>query len=212
VDGAAAAGRTTAAFFLQLFIMLYAMFFFLHQGPEILDRILRLAPLGPDDEERVLERFTSVTRATLKGSLLIGGLQGFLAGVAFWMAGIQGAAFWGTVMMVLSVIPGIGAPIVWIPATLWLFGTGQTLSAVLLGLWCGAVVGSVDNVLRPRLVGSDASMSDLMILLSTLGGIGLFGPLGFVVGPILAAVFSTVWDLYGEAFDAILPATRRKTD
>lgn len=209
VDGAAAAGRTTATFFLQLFIMLYAMFFFLFQGPSILDRILYLAPLEPEAEHQLLDRFLSVTRATLKGSLLIGAIQGALAGSAFWLAGIQGAAFWGTVMMVLSVIPGVGAPLVWIPAVVWLLATGQTVAGVLLAAWCAAIVGSVDNVLRPRLVGSDAKMSDLMILLSTLGGIGLFGPLGFVAGPILGAVFLTAWDLYGEAFAGSLPATAR---
>jgi predicted PurR-regulated permease PerM len=212
IDGAAAAGSLTASFFLQLFIMLYALFSFLYQGPRILDRILYLLPLGPDQEGQLLERFTSVTRATLRGSLLIGGLQGLLAGIAFWLAGVPAPAFWGTVMMVLSVIPGIGAPVIWIPAALWLFGTGETTPAILVSLWCALVVGTVDNFLRPRLVGSDAKMSDLMILLSTLGGIGLFGPLGFVTGPILAAIFMTSWDLYAVAFADYLPATRAEDE
>lgn len=205
IDGVAAAGKLTARFFLQLFIFLYALFFFLMEGPQILRRILYLAPLESKDEEQIMERFLSVTRATLKGSIVIGGLQGLLAGVAFWAAGIQGAAFWGTVMMVLSVIPGVGAPIVWVPAAIWLFASGQILPGVLLTAWCGGVVGSVDNILRPRLVGSDAKMSDLMILLSTLGGISLFGAVGFVVGPILAAVFVTLWDVYARAFAHLLP-------
>lgn len=207
VDGVAAAGRMTARFFFQLFIFLYTLFFFLLGGRAILDRMLYYAPLDAADEEVVIGRFVSVTRATLKGSLVIGGLQGLLAGLAFWAAGIQGAAFWGTVMVVLSVIPGVGAPLIWVPAVLWLLGSGQTTAGVLLGAWCAAVVGSIDNLLRPRLVGSDAKMSDLMILLSTLGGISLFGAVGFVLGPIVAAVFVTLWDVYGRAFAELLPAT-----
>jgi predicted PurR-regulated permease PerM len=207
INGVAAAGKLTARFFLQLFIFLYAMFFFLLQGKEILERILYYAPLDRDDEEELVGRFVSVTKATLKGSLVIGGLQGLLAGLAFWAAGIQGAAFWGTVMMVLSVIPGLGAPLIWIPAVIWLFARGDTLSAALVTAWCAGVVGSIDNLLRPRLVGSDAKMSDLLILLSTLGGISLFGAVGFVVGPIVAAVFVTIWEVYGRFFASVLPAT-----
>ncbi len=205
IGSAAAAGRLTAIFFLQLFIFLYAMFFFLLEGPKIIERIRYLAPLDNDDEELIQERFVSVTKATLKGSLVIGGLQGFLAGAAFAVAGIQGAAFWGTVMTVLSVIPGVGAPLIWVPAVGWLLATGEVTTGILLGAWCAVAVGSVDNLLRPRLVGSDAKMSDLMILLSTLGGITLFGAVGFVIGPIVAAVFVTIWDVYGRAFAHVLP-------
>jgi predicted PurR-regulated permease PerM len=208
VDGLAAAGRGTARFILQLFIFLYAVFFFLLSGRETLNRILHLSPLNAEDESEIMDRFLSVTRATLKGSLLIGGIQGFLVGVAFAIAGVPGAAFWGTIVVVFSVIPGIGGPIVWIPAVLWLVSTGATTEAGLLAAWCGLVVGSIDNVLRPRLVGSDAKMSDLMIMISTLGGIVLFGPVGFIVGPIVAALFVTFWDVYGRAFADSLPPVR----
>jgi predicted PurR-regulated permease PerM len=210
VDGLGAAGRGTAMFLLQVFIFLYAVFFFLVSGREILQRVLYLSPLQPDDEDLIIERFLSVTRATLRGSLLIGGIQGFMVGAGFAVAGVPGAAFWGTIVVVLSVIPGVGAPIVWVPAAIWLFATGATTAALLLALWCGLVVGSIDNVLRPRLVGSDARMSDLMILISTLGGISLFGPVGFIVGPIVAAVFVTLWDMYGRAFVGSLPPTVAK--
>jgi len=212
INGVAAAGKLTARFILQLFIFLYALFFFLLTGREILEQILYYVPLESDDEELLVERFVSVTRATLKGSLVIGGLQGLLAGLAFWAAGVDAAAFWGTVMMVLSVIPGVGTPLIWIPAVLWLLATGAVLPGALLALWCGLVVGSIDNVLRPRLVGSDAKMSDLMILLSTLGGISLFGAVGFVVGPIVAAVFVTIWDVYGRAFADALPPNAARAD
>ncbi len=197
----AAATRGTLSFFLQLFVLLYALFFFLVDGPAILRTILGYLPLGPDQEEALLERFVSVTRATLKGSLLIGVIQGALAGLAFWIAGVPGAAFWGTVMVVLSVIPALGAAFVWVPAVLYLFVTGELGAGVGLLIWCAIVVSTVDNFLRPRLVGRDARMSDLLILLSTLGGILLFGAVGFIVGPIVAALFVTIWHIYGETFD-----------
>lgn len=205
VDGLAAAGRGTASFVLGGFIYLYAVFFFLISGSALLDRVLYLSPLEADDEALVIERFISVTRATLRGSLLIGGIQGLLTGIGFAVAGIAGAAFWGTIVVVLSVIPGIGAPLVWLPAVGWLFALGEPATALGLTAWCAVAVGSIDNVLRPRLVGSDARMSDLMILISTLGGISLFGAPGFVIGPIVAAVFVTLWDVYGRVFADALP-------
>lgn len=206
----AAATRGTLSFLLQLFVLLYALFFFLVDGPEILRTILHYLPLGPEQEEALLERFVSVTRATLKGSLLIGIIQGALAGVAFWIAGVPGAAFWGTVMAVLSVIPALGAAIVWVPAVIYLFVVGEVGAGIGLLVWCAVVVSTVDNFLRPRLVGRDARMSDLLILLSTLGGIILFGAAGFIIGPIVAALFVTIWHIYGEAFeDWLLPVPDR---
>lgn len=202
---ASAATRGTAAFFLQSFIFLYALFFFYLRGPEIRDRMLGYIPLSTEEKARLLERFTSVARATLRGSLLIGVIQGTVAGLAFWVAGIPGAAFWGTVMVVFSILPAIGSAIVWVPAVAYLFLAGEVVTALLLLVWCAVVVGSIDNLLRPLLIGKDAKMSDLMILLSTLGGIALFGAVGFVVGPIVAALFVSVWQIYGEVFSRWLP-------
>ena len=201
----AAATRGTLNAFLQFFVLLYAMFFFLLDGPAILRKILYYIPLDPAEEEALLERFVSVTRATLKGSLLIGVIQGTAAGLAFWVTGVPGPAFWGTVMVVLSVIPAVGAALVWIPAVFYLFLVGRVAAGVGLLLWCAVVVSTIDNFLRPRLVGRDARMSDLLILLSTLGGIFLFGPVGFIVGPIVAALFVTIWHIYGETFSEWLP-------
>jgi predicted PurR-regulated permease PerM len=196
---------TTAAFLLNLFVMLYAMFFFFKDGHKILERIFYYLPLNDEDETRMLARFTSITRATVKGTLVIGIIQGALAGIAFWIAGIEGAALWGTIMTILSIIPGIGAALVWVPAVIILFVTGQSLTATLLAAWCAAVVGTVDNFLRPMLVGRDAKMPDLLILIGTLGGLFLFGPMGFIVGPIVCGLFLTVWDIYGATFREILP-------
>lgn len=208
VVGATQLTTGTAGFLLDLFVMLYAMFFFFRDGPKIIEKTFYYMPLSAADEELLLERLTSVTRATIKGTLVIGILQGALAGLAFWVAGIDGAAFWGTIMAILSVVPGIGAALVWVPAVIYLFITGQTLTAVLLLAWCAAVVGTIDNILRPMLVGKDAKMPDLLILIGTLGGLFLFGPIGFIVGPIVCGLFLTVWDIYGKTFKEILPPVR----
>jgi predicted PurR-regulated permease PerM len=208
----AAATRGTLGFFLQLLVLFYALFYFLVDGPRILQSILRYVPLEPGQKEELLERFVSVTRATLRGSLLIGLIQGGVAGLAFWVAGVPGSAFWGTVMVVLSIIPAVGAALIWVPAVIYLFMAGQVVAGVGLLAWCAVVVGSIDNLLRPRLIGRDARMSDLLILLSTLGGIVLFGAVGFIVGPIVAALFVTVWHIYGDVFQDWLPADRGHAD
>ncbi|HEV7405794.1 MAG TPA: AI-2E family transporter [Chthoniobacteraceae bacterium] len=198
----------TAVFLLDLFVMMYATFFFLRDGPAILEKIFYYMPLSDEDEERMLHRFVSVTRATVKGTLIIGLIQGTLAGLAFWPAGIDGAAFWGTIMVILSIVPGIGAALVWVPAAIYLFLTGHTMAGLLLTLWCAGVVGTIDNVLRPMLVGKDAKMPDLLILVGTLGGLFLFGPIGFVVGPVVCGLFLTAWDIYGAAFKDVLPPVK----
>jgi len=201
----ATATRGTATFILQLFIMLYATFFFLLDGKKVLDKTLYYMPLPPGDEELMVDKFRSVSRATIKGTMIIGIVQGGLAGIAFAIAGIEGATFWGTIMVVLSIIPGIGTALVWVPAVVYLFAIGNTLTAILLFAWCAAVVGTVDNVLRPWLVGRDTKMPDLLVLLGTLGGLVVFGAEGIIIGPIVAALFVTVWDLYAIAFKDFLP-------
>jgi predicted PurR-regulated permease PerM len=110
---------------------------------------------------------------------------------------------------VLSIVPGIGAALVWVPAVIYLYIIGHPLAGTLLLVWCAAVVGTVDNLLRPMLVGKDAKMPDLLILVGTLGGLFLFGPIGFIVGPIVCGLFLTVWEIYGATFKEILPPVRR---
>lgn len=181
------------------FILLYSMYFLIMDGQRILGTFLSFLPMEEEDKRRLLNQFTSVTRATIKGVAIIGIIQGTLAGLAFALAGIDGAAFWGAVMTVLSIIPGVGAPIVWIPAVIVLIVEGQPLAALGLALFCGLVVGSVDNLLRPRLVGKDTQLHELLILFGTLGGIYMFGLAGVIIGPIIAALFSTAWKIYGAA-------------
>jgi predicted PurR-regulated permease PerM len=208
--------RATAVFIFHFIVLLYTMFFFLTGGPALLARMFAYLPLREADKERMLEKFVSVTRATLKGTVLIGAAQGALGGLAFWAAGIEGAIFWGTVMTVMSIVPGIGGALVWVPAVLYLVLTGAVWRGIAVALWCSLVVGSIDNVMRPRLVGRDARMHDLMIFFSTVGGISLFGVMGFILGPILAALFVTVWEMFGITFRSaiVVPegAPRRVAD
>lgn len=192
--------RGTAAFSLQVFVMLYAMFFFLKDGPRILDRIFYYIPLPENFEDELVGRIVSVASVVLKGSLVIGIIQGGLAGAAFFLVGIPGWAFWTTVMIVLSLIPAVGSALVWIPAAVYLFSTGPMDTALIFTLWCVVVVGLVDNFLRPRLVGQGARMPDIMVLISTLGGIFLFGAVGLIIGPIIAALFLGILSIYGEMF------------
>jgi len=204
VNSLSAAAQGTLHFLFDLFIMLYSMFFFLMHGREILDQVMRLFPLEEADKELLLDKFVSVSRATLKGTLVIGIVQGGLAGLALAAVGIKGAVFWGTVMAVLSIIPGIGTALVWVPAVIYLFSVGHTLPAIGLLVWCAIVVGTVDNFLRPLLVGKDTEMPDLVVLLSTFGGLALFGAVGIVIGPVIAALFLAMWQIYSHTFGELL--------
>jgi predicted PurR-regulated permease PerM len=195
----------TAQFIFMLFIFLYTTFFFLVDGERILSGILHFLPLKPEDQERMLDKFTSVTRATLKGIAVIGVVQGALVGAAFATVGFPSAIFWGTVAAVMSMVPGIGTAIVWLPGVIILFMGAHYGAAVGLLAFCVLVVGGIDNFVRPRLVGKDTRLHELLILFGTLGGIVMFGVAGIIIGPIIAALVVTVWEIYGVAFQDVLP-------
>ena len=199
-DALSATTRATVLFVFHFVVMLYTMFFFLTDGPSMVRTMLSYLPLADSDKDRMLEKFVSVTRATLKGTILIGLAQGVLGGLAFWAVGIDGAIFWGTVMTVLSIIPGVGGALVWVPAAIILAATGSIWTGLGLALFCGLVIGSIDNLLRPILVGRDTRMHELLIFFSTLGGLIAFGAMGFIIGPILAALFLTIWEMFGVSF------------
>jgi predicted PurR-regulated permease PerM len=196
--------RGTVAFVFHFFLLLYSMFFLLMDGPGILRALLNHLPLHDDDKTQMTDRFMSVTRATVKGTIIIGVIQGTTAGLAFWIVGIPDSLFWGVVMVLLSILPAIGGALVWVPACIILAATGQVLQGILLAAFCALIVGSVDNLLRPRLVGRDTKMHDLVILFSTLGGILAFGPVGFIIGPILAGLFVTSWEIFATAYRDVL--------
>jgi predicted PurR-regulated permease PerM len=194
------AATGTVTFLLHFFLMLYTMFFLLMDGPAMLRAILNHLPLKSAEKQQMTDRFVSVMRATVKGTIVIGIIQGVLSGLAFWVAGIPDSLFWTVVMIVLSILPVIGGALVWVPACLILAATGEVMTAVLLAAFCALIVGSIDNVLRPRLVGRDTRLHDVLILFSTLGGIFAFGPLGFIIGPILAGLFVTSWEIFAVAY------------
>jgi predicted PurR-regulated permease PerM len=195
-----AATSGTVVFLFQFAILLYALFFFLKNGERYVQTILLYLPFSEADNARLTARFTSVTKATVKGTLLIGVIQGSINGIAFWIVGLPAPAFWGVVMIVLSVVPVIGGALVWVPAAVLLALTGGYVQAVVLTAICAGISGSVDNLLRPRLVGKDTQMPYLLVLISTLGGIGFFGALGFIVGPLVAALFITFWQILAELY------------
>ena len=194
----------TVTFLLHFFLMLYTMFFLLMDGSAMLHSMLNHLPLTATEKQQMTDRFVSVMRATVKGTLVIGIIQGTLSGLAFWIVGIPDALFWTVVMILLSILPVIGGALVWVPACLILVATGEVMKGLLLAAFCSLIVGSVDNVLRPRLVGRDTKLHDVLILFSTLGGILAFGPLGFIIGPIVAGLFVTSWEIFAVAYRDVL--------
>jgi predicted PurR-regulated permease PerM len=205
IDSLSSATVGTVHFLFMSLIMLYTMFYFLMDGDKLLLHMLYYVPLKYEDECRILEQFTSVARATLKGTAVIGLLQGTLAGLAFAVVGIPSAVFWGAIMTVASIIPSVGSALIWGPAALILALNGQIVKAIGLTVFCAAIVGSLDNLLRPILVGKDTQMHELLIFFSTLGGILMFGIVGIMIGPIIAALFTAIWELYGLVFQDLLP-------
>ncbi len=182
-------------------VMLYLLYFFLKDGPRILESMMSAFPLGDEHERQLLTRFADTARATIKGSIIVGIAQGALGGIAFLVLGVEGAIFWGVVMMVASLIPSFGTAIIWLPAAIVLLATGHPYKALILFLWGSLVVGMVDNFLRPALVGRQTQVPDWIVLLTSLGGIAIFGFSGFLIGPIIAALFLTTWRLFAEEFD-----------
>jgi predicted PurR-regulated permease PerM len=192
------AGQNVARFLVLFFLMLYLLFFVLRDGEQMLEALIRALPLGDERERALFAKFAEVSRATIKGTLIIGLVQGFLGGVMFSILGITGAVFWGVVMVILSVLPIVGASIVWIPAAIFLLISGAWIKALVLVIFGAVVIGLLDNILRPLLVGRDTKMPDYIILLSTLGGLSVFGISGFVIGPVIASLFLSVWVMFQE--------------
>src|SRR5688572_3357219 len=188
--------RITALFFL----MLYILFFFLRDGTQLVATLIRMLPLGDVRERRLLAKFAEVSLATIKGTLVVGIVQGGIGAVLFWALGIPAPVFWGTLMAMFSVLPAVGPGLVWLPAAVILLGMGQIVKGVILVAAGVLVIGLVDNVLRPILVGRDTQMPDYLVLLATLGGLAVFGVSGFVIGPVIAAFFLVVWEMFAQEY------------
>lgn len=188
-------GQGTFQFLVGFFVMLYLLFFLLRDGDRLVRRIRLALPLQPDVKRQFGEKFATVVRATIKGSVVVAVLQGVLGGLAFWMIGIPGAVLWGVAMGLLSLLPAVGPPIVWLPVAVYLIGTGALVPGLGLIAFGVFVIGLVDNVVRPILVGKDTKMPDYVALISTLGGLAVFGINGFVLGPVIAALFMAAWEV-----------------
>jgi predicted PurR-regulated permease PerM len=195
-------GQGTLRGTLFFFLMLYLLFFFLRDGPRILDALVRALPLGDERERHLLTRFADVSRATIKGTLVVGIVQGAIGGTAFALLGLAAPVLWGTVMALLSILPAIGTALVWLPAAIYLIVSGQVVGGIVLIVVGALVIGSVDNVLRPILVGRDTRMPDYLILLATLGGLAGFGLAGIIIGPTIAAFFLSVWRMVEDEYAA----------
>ncbi|MFK7937327.1 MAG: AI-2E family transporter [Saprospiraceae bacterium] len=191
--------QNTLGFLVQFSIMLYVLFFFMRDGTKILKAATRVMPLDDKDEWELMHRFASVARATAKGSLIVALSQGALGGILFWAVGIPGALLWAVLMTLLSLLP-VGSGLIWGPAAIILFAQGEIVRAVVVVVVGVLLIGLIDNFLRPRLVGQDTKMPDYLILISTLGGLTWFGLSGFVLGPIIAALFVTCWQMLGKTY------------
>lgn len=197
---ALALGQDTLRLAIYFVMMLYLLFFFLRDGRRILEGVVHALPFGDERERHLLNKFAQVSRATIKGTLVVGIAQGTIGGIAFAMLGISAPVLWGVVMALLSMIPAVGPAFVWIPAAVVLFAHDRIIAGIVLVLVGVLVIGLVDNLLRPLLVGRDTRMPDYLVLLSTLGGITGFGLAGVVIGPIIAALFLSIWEMAAEEF------------
>ena len=195
---ALAIGQNTLMLLVNLGIMLYLLFFFLRDGRDLAQTIRRAVPMQRQHTDFLLSKFATVVRATVKGTVVVAVVQGMLGGVAFAFLGIHGAVLWGVVMSVLSLLPAIGAALVWAPVAIYLIATGSMIEGLGLAAWGAGVMGMVDNLLRPILVGKETKLPDYLVLLSTIGGLSIFGVNGFLIGPAIAALFVATWALFSH--------------
>lgn len=205
---AVSVGQNTFQFLIGLGVMMYLLFFLLRDGHILVPRIKSLIPLSDSHRRDLFQKFTTVVRATVKGNIVIAVTQGFLGGVMFAFLGIQGALFWGVLMAFLSLLPAVGASLIWAPVAVYFMVTGAYADGIILILFGVLVIGLIDNLLRPILVGKDTKMPDYVVLISTLGGLAVFGLNGFVIGPLFAALFMACWDLFPDAVSLNARAAR----
>ncbi|UVW27122.1 AI-2E family transporter [Massilia sp. H6] len=192
-------GRNALNFFIGMAVMLYLLFFLFRDGRTIAARIKRAVPLNSHYKKPLFDKFETVIRATVKGNVLVAMAQGTLGGLIFWFLDVPGPVLWAVVMSFLSLLPAVGAAIIWGPVAAYFLFTGSLWQGAVLALYGVLVIGLVDNLLRPMLVGKDTKLPDYLVLLSTIGGMALFGLNGFVIGPVIAALFIAAWSLFAGA-------------
>lgn len=192
--------QNSVTFVIMAIIMLYTLYYFFKDGKRMLKRLGHISPMGEQYEDMLYDRFTSTVRSTLKSTLIIGGIQGLLGGALFWITGIEGVLVWSVIMVIVAILPAMGTPLILIPAAIIMFALGNFWQAVVLLIGTG-IISVVDNFLRPMLVGRDTQMHPLIIFFSTLGGIFIFGVSGFVIGPVIAALYLSVLSIYDHYYN-----------
>jgi predicted PurR-regulated permease PerM len=198
-------GQSTFNIVVDIGVMIYLLFFMMRDGDALIGRVQRAMPLSAQHQRELLGKFTVVIRATVKGDLLVAALQGALGGVMFWFLGIHAPVLGAVLMAFMSLMPAVGAALVWLPVAIYLLATGSVWQGVTLILYGALVIGSIDNILRPLLVGKDTKMPNVIVLISTLGGIASFGLNGFIIGPVIAAMFVAVWELFFPSAPLLQP-------
>jgi predicted PurR-regulated permease PerM len=189
-------GQNTFEFIASAFITLYLAFFLIRDGDTVALALGRAIPLKPLHKQELIEKFITVIRATVKGNLLVSAIQGASGGLAFWFLGVSGALLWAVLMAFLSLVPAVGSALVWLPVSLYFLATGALWQGIALLAYGVLIIGLVDNLLRPMLVGKDTRMPDYIVMITTLGGIAVFGINGLVMGPVIAAMFMAVWHIF----------------
>lgn len=181
---------------LNLFIFFIALYYLLRDGPKLKQALIVLSPLEDKDDRVVFDRLELAVTSVIKGTLMIAGLQGVLTAIGFGIFGVPNSILWGTVTVVAALIPGIGTALVLVPGIIFLFVTGSTGPAIGLLAWGILAVGLIDNFLAPKLVGHSMQMHPLLVLLSVLGGIALFGPVGIFLGPLCVSLLLALVTIY----------------
>ena len=187
-------------FVFWVFVMFFTLFYFLIDGKRTLKYLMQLSPLRDEHDKLLITKFISISRATLKGTIVVGVIQGLLGGVAFWIAGIPSPAIWGIVMVLFSIIPMVGSALLWIPAGIIMLLLGNIWQGIFILAVGAGIISVIDNILRPKLVGKDTQMHPLMVFFATLGGISFFGLPGFIIGPIMVSLFLALGEIYTIEF------------
>lgn len=192
--------QNTIVVFINFAVMIYSLFYFLRDGERLVTIITDNIPVNNKHLNHFIDQFFTTAKASLKFTFIIGGLQGLLGGLIFYITGIERALVWGVIMFGLSVVPAIGCSLIWVPAGIIMLFLGNIWQGVTILLFGALVISSVDNLLRPILLGRDTQMHSLLIFLSTLGGIAALGFSGFILGPVIAALFLAIWKLFPEIY------------
>ncbi len=187
-------------FVLQLFVMLLALYHFFLRGPQILRELRTLIPLRSEYEEQIIQKFKDVVHATFTGSLAVAVVQGALGGLGFLIFGVPSPVVWGAAMGLVSLVPVVGTALVWGPVVIFYLLSGSILKGLLMLLVFGGAVGSVDNILRPILVRRGLEISTFWVFISIIGGLGVFGFLGFVLGPLVFVILVVLIEAYKVEF------------